>query len=242
MNYPASVSDFFKSPKWMMNLLLAGLCALIPLIGQIVLKGWLITGFWGRDDDRYENFPDFDFNNFVKYLERGIWPFLVTLVSGLALGFLCAFVLLPLGMITSLVAGGSHDQSCVGAFMALIMMFVYFIMVAGIFCVLSPLVLRASITQDFAQAFNFTFVKRFLALTWKELLISSLFCVVAAVVLSGVGFVLLCIGIYFATVLVYFCWMHLQKQLYNLYLSRGGEPVPFSPKLRDFAAPATPPV
>ena len=61
MNYTASVSDFFKSPKWTMNLLLGGVCALIPFIGQIVLKGWLITGFWGRDDDRYENFPDFDF-------------------------------------------------------------------------------------------------------------------------------------------------------------------------------------
>lgn len=242
MNYPASVSDFFKSPKWTMNLLLGGLCAIIPFVGQIALKGWLITGFWGRDDERYENFPDFDFNNFVKYLERGIWPFLVTLVTSLALGFLCAFVMLPLGMITSLVAGGSRDHGCISAILSLMMMFFYFITIAAAFCVLSPLVLRASITQDFAQAFNFPFVKRFLALTWKELLISSLFCVVVALVLSGVGFVLLCIGIYFATVVIYFCWMHLQKQLYSVYLSRGGEPIPVSPKLRDLAAPAAPAV
>ena len=242
MNYPASVSDFFKSPKWMNNLLFGGLCAIIPLVGQIALKGWLITGFWGRDDERYENFPDFDFNHFVKYLERGIWPFLVTLVTSLALGFLCAFVMLPLGMITSLVAGGGRDHGCISAFLTLMMMFFYFIMIAAAFCILSPLVLRASITQDFAQAFNFPFVKRFLSLTWKELLISSLFCVVVAAVLSGVGFVLLCIGIYFATVVIYFCWMHLQKQLYSLYLSRGGEPIPVSPKLRDLAAPGAPTV
>jgi hypothetical protein len=50
---------------------------------------------------------------------------------------------------------------------------------------------------------------------------------------------LLCVGTYFALVPVYFCWVHLYKQLYRLYLSRGGEPVPMSPKLRDFAAPAT---
>jgi hypothetical protein len=242
MNYPASVSDFFKNPKWMMNLLLGGLCAIIPFVGQIALKGWLITGFWGREDDRYESFPDFDFNNFVKYLERGIWPFLVTLVTSLALGFACAIVMLPLGMITSLVSAGSRDNGCVAAFLFIIMMFFYFIMIAAAFCVLSPLVLRASITQDFAQAFNFTFVKRFVALTWKELLLSSLFCVVVVVVLGGIGLVALCIGLYFATVLVYFCWMHLQKQLYRLYLSRGGEPVPLSPKLQDFAAPTTPAV
>lgn len=240
MNYTASVTDFFKSPKWMMNMLLGAVCALIPFIGQIVLKGWLITGFWGRDDDRYENFPDFDFNNFGKYLERGLWPFLVTLVSSMALAFVMCFVLVPLWMITALVAGGSHDHSCVGAFMGLITMFIYFIMIAAALCVLAPLVLRASITQDFGQAFNFTFVKRFLALTWKELLLSSLFCVVAAMVLTGIGFVALCIGLYFATVLIYFSWMHLQKQLYALYLSRGGEPVPLSPKLRDYAPPATP--
>ena len=43
---------------------------------------------------------------------------------------------------------------------------------------------------------------------------------------------------YFALVPVYFSWLHLHKQLYRLYLSRGGEPVPESPKLRDLAAPA----
>src|SRR5204863_2869860 len=83
MNYTASVSDYFKSAKWMMNTLLAGVCVFIPFVGQIVIKGWMITGFWGRDDDRPETFPDFDFNNFGKYLERGLWPFLVTLVAGL---------------------------------------------------------------------------------------------------------------------------------------------------------------
>ncbi|HKP03342.1 MAG TPA: hypothetical protein VJU77_08245 [Chthoniobacterales bacterium] len=39
-----------------MNTLLAGVCVFIPLIGQIVIKGWLITGFWGRDDQRAESF------------------------------------------------------------------------------------------------------------------------------------------------------------------------------------------
>ena len=47
---------------------------------------------------------------------------------------------------------------------------------------------------------------------------------------AHIGAIILCIGIYFATVPAYFCWVHLQKQLYRLYLSRGGEPVPVSPK------------
>ena len=51
--------------------------------------------------------------------------------------------------------------------------------------------------------------------------------------------IVFCVGVYFATVLVYFSWTHLHKQLYPLYLSRGGEPIPLSPKLIE-APPATP--
>jgi Protein of unknown function (DUF4013) len=237
MNYTSSVSDFFKSPKWMMNMLLAGVCVFIPFIGQIVVKGWLITGFWGRDEERPETFPDFDFGNFGKYLERGLWPFLVTLVSSLVLGMVVAVFMVPFVMITSLLSGGSHghENGCVGAFIAMVMFFFYIVMIVAILFLLTPLVLRASITQDFGQSFNFTFVKRFVSLVWKEILLSSLFQIVVSMVLVCLGALALCVGMYFALVPAYFCWMHLQKQLYRLYLSRGGEPVSPSPKLRDLA-------
>src|SRR4051812_34948383 len=84
MNYIASISDFFKSPHWLMNLLLGGVCVLIPIVGPIVLLGWLITGFWARQNQAFETFPPFDFSHFGKYLERGLWPFLVTLVASFA--------------------------------------------------------------------------------------------------------------------------------------------------------------
>src|SRR5437660_206275 len=141
MNYSASISDFFKSPKWMMNMLLAGVCVFIPFIGQIVIKGWLITGFWGRDDERFESFPDFDFNNFGKYLERGLWPFLVTLVTGLVLGMVFAVFLVPFAMISSVMTAGSngHDNGCVGALMAVVMICFYAVMIVGIMFLVTPL-------------------------------------------------------------------------------------------------------
>jgi len=240
MNYTASVSDFFKSPKWMMNMLLGGVCVLIPFIGQIVLKGWLITGFWGRDDEQCETFPDFDFNKFGKYLERGIWPFLVTLVSSLVLGMALAVVIVPVMMIFSLLLPGHDSQAggCAAAFMMVFMMLFYAGMMVAIMFVLTPLTLRASLTQDFAQSFNFAFVKRFVALMWKEILLSSLFQVAASLALVALGALVLCVGMYFTLVVAYFCWIHLHKQLYRLYLSRGGEPIPLSSKLRDYPSPA----
>ena len=241
MNYTASVSDYFKSPKWMMNTLLAGVCVFIPLVGPIVIKGWLITGFWGRDDERCETFPDFDFNNFGKYLERGLWPFLVTLVSGLVLGMILAVFIVPIVMLTTLLIptdNGGAAGGCAAAFLVVIMTVFYVIVVMVLMVVLTPLTLRASIIQDFAQSFDFAFVKRFIVLTWKELILSSLFLMATSIILGSIGVLIFCIGVYFATVPVYFCWIHLHKQLYAVYLSRGGEPIPLSPKLRDYPPPA----
>jgi hypothetical protein len=240
MNYTASVGDYFKSPKWMMNTLLAGVCVFIPVIGQIVIKGWLITGFWGRDDERPETFPDFDFNKFGKYLERGLWPFLVTLVSSLLIAMAACVVIVPLTMIFTVL--GSHDHGsvsgCAAALLSLILLAFYLVLIVGMMVVLTPLIIRASLIQDFAQSFNFAFLKRFITLTWKETIIASIFLFAASLVFAAAGLLLLCLGVYFATVPIYFCWIHLHKQLYRLYLSRGGEPVPESPKLHDDVAPA----
>jgi len=240
MNYTVSVSDYFKSPKWMMNTLLAGVCVFIPVVGQMVIKGWLITGFWGRDDERPETFPDFDFNNFGKYLERGLWPFLVTLVASLVISMAACVIIVPVTMILTVLSSHDHGSAsgCAAALLFIILMIFYVVLVVGTMALVTPLTIRASITQDFGQSFNFAFIKRFIALTWTEIIIASLFLFAASLVLMAIGAIIFCIGAYFATVPTYFCWVHLQKQLYRLYLSRGGEPVPVSAKLRDVVVAA----
>jgi len=245
VNYTDSITDFFKSPKWMMNLLLGGVCVLIPIVGQIVVLGWLITGFWARPDQNFETFPDFDFSHFGKYLERGLWPFLVTFVVSMAVSIVMVPVAWLLMIPTMLIGGlssGGHDtnaSSCLGVVAMLLMMLVWAIMLVALMLVLVPLKIRASLVQDFAKSFDVVFVKRFLALTWKEIALSSLFVVFTGTLLVCLGMIAFCVGMYFALVLVYFSWTHLQKQLYALYLSRGGEPVPLSPKLND-TPPAMP--
>jgi Protein of unknown function (DUF4013) len=244
MNYTASVSDFFKSPKWMMNLLLGGVCVLIPIVGPMVVLGWLVTGFWARQDENFETFPDFDFSHFGKYLERGLWPFLVAFVASMAVSIIMVplawALMIPTMLIGGLSSGGHHANAggCFGFFATILMMLAWAIMLVGLMLVLVPLKIRASLTQDFVKSFDVGFVKRFVALTWKEMVLSSLFIMVTGLVSFCLGLVVFCVGVYFATVLVYFSWTHLHKQLYTLYLSRGGEPVPLSPKLND-GPPAT---
>jgi len=242
MNYTASVTDFFKSPKWGMNMLLGAVTMLIPVVGPLVLAGWQITCFWGREDigDPAE-FPPFDFQNFVKYLERGLWPFLVNLVA--------SFVLVPLMMLLVFMPmmsvgifdphhGGHNSGLLVLAVFAAVFI-LYALLIMAFYFITTPLILRATLVQDFAPAFNLAFVKRFLSLMWQDLVVSMVFMFGVGIGLTVIGMLACYIGMFFTIPVSLFCWHHLQKQLYQVYLSRGGEPVPLSPKLRD--DPAIPP-
>jgi hypothetical protein len=237
MNYIASIQDFFKSPKWVMNLLFAGLCVLstmiIPVLGFIVLAGWLITGLYARQDDRFETFPDFDFNQFSTYLQRGLWPTLVLFVAGFVIGIVMwIIIMIPLFLFSMILGGGDSGASGIlGALLGLISLALYLAMFVVINMVAVPLGLRATLMQDFAPAFDFGFVKRFVTVMWKEILISTLFLAVAGMVLTFAGMIALCVGMFASMALVYFASMHLSKQMYQLYLSRGGDPIPVSPKL-----------
>ncbi len=222
MNYPAAFQDFFKTPKWTMNLLLGAVCCIIPPLGAIVLMGWLFGGFWGRTDERAETFPDLDFNKFGKYLERGLWPALIWMIGILAM----IPVIIVVALAMALVVG-------TGGFAGLLSGILYVAIFAVISFFLLPLVLRGGLMQDFGAAFNMPFLKRFVELTKTELAVSVL-------VLAGAAFVSMLLGNVFcvgpllavATIpLITYAWAHLAKQLYALYVARGGEPLVISPKL-----------
>lgn len=228
MNYTASVRDFFRSPDWVTNLLLGGVCMLIPLVGPIVLTGWLVTVFWAVGEGSAVR--KFQFDEFGKYLERGIWPFVVLLVA--------SFVMIPIFWLIAIVpmfafgfAGDHGNGGCMAA-VGFALMGVFMILLGLLFALLiTPLKLRAAITQGFGEAFQFAWIRRFIALTWKEMLVSWLFLFAVNFGFACAGALIACVGMYFAMVPVYFAWMHLTKQLYALFLSRGGAPVPMSSKL-----------
>ncbi|RBP39588.1 uncharacterized protein DUF4013 [Roseimicrobium gellanilyticum] len=242
MNYIASITDFFKSPKWGMNLLLGIVAFIIPAVGPIVLAGWLITGLYGRkNDENPATFPDFDFQYFMKYLERGVWPFLVSLVSSFALiPVMMVVMFVPMLLIGAMGSNSSGDgASIIGLLMMVVMFGLYALAMAAFFFVTTPMIIRSTITQDFAKAFDFGFVKRFLILTKGELMMAALFMLGVGIVYMILGVITCYLGFLAGGPVMFYAWHHLQKQLYKTYLSRGGDPVPYSPKLTDDIA--TPP-
>jgi uncharacterized membrane protein len=61
---------------------------------------------------------------------------------------------------------------------------------------------------------------------WRERLLSALFLLLTVFVLDIVGLLALCVGILFVGPIVALAIVHLTYQLYAVYLSRGGTPVP----------------
>ena len=228
MKFVESISDFFQQPNYIKNLLFAGLCALIPVVGPIVLMGWLAIGFWDREDQDPRTFPDFDFSKFSIYLQRGVWPFLVMFAAIFGAWIVGMIVLGIPGTILGWITGQNGFLSLISGFIMFVLGSAFWI---SVLMVLKPLKIRAVQVQDFSQSFNLDFITKFIKITWKETLLSTLFLVVISMVLIPAGALVLCVGMCIAMAIVFYATEHLDRQLYQIYLLRGGEPVPVNPAL-----------
>ncbi|TLD72612.1 hypothetical protein FEM03_00615 [Phragmitibacter flavus] len=232
MKYVESITDFFQQPNYVKNLLFGGLCMLIPIVGPMVLLGWLSLGFWARQDQDPKTFPDFDFGKFGIYLQRGLWPFLVLFAAMVGMWLVILIVLGIPGFILGMIAG---DNGFLSAIVGFIMFLLSTAVWLAAILILKPLKIRAVFAQDFVPSFDFVFIKRFLTLMWMESLICTVLVGVAGMVLLPIGAIAFCVGMYVVMALIAFAVEHLDRQLYQIYLARGGEPLPMSPLLSDSA-------
>lgn len=231
MNFVGSISDFFKPQKWGMNMLLGAVCFLIPMIGPIIVSGWVITQLWGRkDDEDPSEYPAFDFQYFTKHLMRGIWPFLAQMVG--------SFIIMPVFMVIffafMLIAVPlMENHEAIAPLVIIIGILCGFFMMLLMNFIIVPISIAATISQDFVPAFNLGFIRNFLSLVWREILTTSMFALAMGMVLMVIAVCTCYIGAYALFPVITFSWLHLQKQLYLLHVSRGGMVLPRSPKLSD---------
>ncbi len=213
-----------------MNLLCGSVCLLIPIIGQIVLIGYLgevVEILHRRGSDHR---PEFDFNRLVEYMIRGVWVFLVTLVISL---IFMPVILVVIGI--PLLAIPIFELEEAGVLLAILVAVAGGMVVSLLLnVVLIPFYLRAALLQEFAGAFALGFIIDFAKRTWFELMLVTLFIVVTAIPLALVGYALCFVGVYPAMVLLMIAQWHLMYQLYELYLQRGGMEIP----LKDPPPPA----
>jgi hypothetical protein len=234
--YLRAYNYIFENPNWTMNVLWGFLCLIstqiIPILGQLVFMGYQFEVAEALFVSRGRQYPDFDINRFADYLGRSIWPLLVSLVSAVVIVPLVLVVYI--GAIVAVGGGAAAGGDDLGPVLAVAGMLLVMLLGMALWVlflvVLTPMMIRAGLQQDFAAAFDFGWIKDFVSKTWVEIILSSLFVMFTGWLIAMLGVLALCIGIFAAMAIIFLAQAHIYYQLYALYLSRGGVPFPFKPR------------
>lgn len=242
--YMRAYNYVFENPNWLTTVLLWALCILaagiIPVLPYLVLLGHffeIIISLLATQGTRY---PDFDFNRFGEYLGRSVWAFLVAMifVVPMMIALYAGIIVVVLLAAGAASAGGDG----LGPVLAIVVGLLGFVLVLALMIAASlfitPMVLRAGLQGDFGAAFNFGWALDFIKKTWLEMILANLFIQLTGMLLTFIGLLVLCVGIYPANALVFMAQAYMFYQLYLLYLSRGGTPIPIKPPAPNLTAPS----
>jgi hypothetical protein len=230
MEYLRSFRYVFELPKWWLGLLLASICLFIPVFGVAVIAGYQYEVVEMLFRGRQLPYPLFEFKRFVPLAQRGVWLFMITML-------IQPFVQLPLqftlqfGIMGMMMLFQADPQ--VGAIvMAIgIPMLLLFVMICALalWMICTPLFLRVGLTQDLAQSVNLRWIQDFIRKMWREMLLSALFLLMSFCILLPIGFLGCLFGIYAVMIVYTLVSAHQQFQLYQIFIDRGGEPLPLQP-------------
>lgn len=235
VDHMQAINYVFENPNWLMNVLWVGLAILsggiIPIVGQLVIHGYQFAIIEALHLRPHETYPDFDFDNIGDYLMTGVWVFLVTLLLMLVtMPITMAVVFMFFMLVIGGAAIGGEDAAGIAALISMplfILFTVFFSIAINMFMI--PFVLRAGLTKDFGQSFDFGFAMQFVKNTWLQMIITGIVFVFVFLILELLGFLLFCVGIFFTLAVGMLFQAHLGLQLYEVHLSRGGDPIPIKP-------------
>lgn len=218
MQYGLAFGYFIQRTGGFTNLLLVTVCQFIPIVGPIVALGYRSeVAQTLLHDEELRRHPKFDFNRFVEYLTRGVWPFLMSLV----VAFLAVPVILLL-VLASIFIGVAANQPEVG-----IVVGVGFYILA-LFLVIAfsaPMTFHAELAGKFDLKGAFRFAKEFWSTVGGSAVLTGLIFAFLSLIIAFLGLLCLIVGIYFASTLAQMAGQHLMVQLYAEYLERGGSPI-----------------
>ena len=223
MRYGLALKYFaFKPRTGLGNLGYGTLCLLstivIPVVGQIVLLGYFAEVAEDLDEEPDgRHYYDFTFDRFLKYLSRGVYPFLAQLLVGL-LAFAGYFVAIAAGVLVWLAT----DLPAAGVAVGLLVLGLAFV---GVMVVYWPVTLHAQLSRGIDFGANWAFTRDFLGRVGWDVFGTALAFVPIAFGLTILGAMACYFGLFPAMVILVAAQEHLMIQLYHRYLDAGGEPV-----------------
>ena len=221
MQYGLAFNYALNRTGGFVNILLVTVCSFIPIVGPIVFLGYRseVAAALLEDEDLRRH-PKFDFDNFVDYLSRGIWPFLMSLVAGVLIvpAFIAAFVLAVVG--AAAVGGNAAPIFILGGYLVGIGLAIALSMLAA------PMQFHAELAGKFDLGAAFRFTKSFWLTVGAQVILSWLIFIPLSIAVMVVGMLACFVGVYPAASLIQMANTHVMVQLYDEYLNRGGEAIP----------------
>ncbi|HEX5036219.1 MAG TPA: DUF4013 domain-containing protein [bacterium] len=208
---------------------------LIPIVGPIMLMGWQCE-ILQRLLKRHSNpIPKLTLDDFGYWLGRGLAPFVIVLIVTVPVVFVVVFVMFLLTFGMAVFAGAFAQQGgepnpllpLIGVG-ASFLTYLAFMIVFGM--LVTSVLIRAELTEDIGQALEFRKIWAYVRSTWKDVLISQLVFIPFAFAAALGGMLMLFFGIYAAIIVIMVASLHIRWQIYERYLSRGGEPIPIQTK------------
>lgn len=235
IDYFGGFNRIMANPAWFVNILCSGLCFGVLwciIVGPIVGMGYmyLVVEYWHRT--RGERYPDFDFNKFGEYLTRGLGPFLIALASGVVQWVAQQIVMIPIHLSAAGAGQGQEPDPAVMLPFILLGVGMSFAIQIAFGFIVWPMQIRGGLSNDVGQTFNLGWALGFVSKMWVEMIIAMIVSGLVGFAICMLGYLALCIGIIPAVGFVQLFNAWLSFQLYRMYLSRGGEPIPLKPLMQ----------
>ena len=233
LDYMRAYNYIFENPNWLTTVLMMGLACLTAVIpGVSIILQLVIIGYQFETIDwllktQGRQYPNFEFGRLGDYLGRGLWPFLVNLVTSIVLVPVLYIGGIVGALVVAGVASGAGEElgPILGFILGAIVLVVFLAILIFTTFYLAAMMLRSGLAQDFGSAFQFAWLQDFVRRMWLDMLLAGLFLVATGVALYVLGLLALCIGLFIVIPLIILASAHLLYQLYVVYLSRGGRPV-----------------
>jgi hypothetical protein len=206
------------------NLAIGLLLLFIPMVGGILLMGWIAETHRRLALRIGPAVPKFRFSEFGNFLMSGLPPFAVQMAVTFVLMF-------PLGVIAGMgaafaLASGPEGPDPVALGLLLGVGGLVTVVLAFVVGVLTmAMTIRGELSGSIKEAFNlpasWAFAKRnFAALVGHHVVLMLL-----AMPLMALGLLALFVGIYIVAIALQFAGLHLRWQIYERDVARGAEPV-----------------
>lgn len=225
-----SVKFAFSRQVGFGSLAMGLLLTFIPVVGPILLAGWMAESHRRLVRRESPSVRPFVFGEFVQYLTAGLVPFLVQLVVTLvAMMPMLVIVGIMVAIMVPMFTSGSDPNTTVVISMTLAVAIVVLVTMAVVGVVFTAMEIRAELSGNFSITFRLDGVRRFASRQWKPILGHSLLLGLISIPLLLLGLLVFLVGVYFASVALQFAQMHLRWQIYESDVRLGGEVLPVFP-------------